>query len=459
MIKRVRDYGVIRQLQDDEHHESNAYLVKKDTDELLRVARVYKTADLEAKKIKNILNEIRILASIDHPNILKYYEAFVEEKLGLIIIITEYCDQSSFRNFYEECRPEENGEQRTYLEKHLRSFIVQIILAMRELQRFNIMHRDIKPSNLFLTSEPKIKLGDFTRAKFFMEDMNSTQIGTPQYASPEVFENKKYTVKSDIWSLGVVLYEVMYEYLPFENSKLDNLKKSIVAKDVSFKSEIFFDEFDDVMDIIMKCLSKKPADRPSLEELLASETFQEPLKEYYKECPELQKREKENVDMKLIDELKADYKDTKDISKKLKKARDDRVDEVLKGRDDLLPENVKEDLAKMKHKDAMNSKKYKTLADDDDEKERQRKKKVRIEADPRKKKPRKQKNRNLHLQLLNGLRNLLLLRLLRQRRKLKPLLRNHPRKRRLHHHHHHRRRKRSQKLRLLNLQKKKLLQR
>ncbi|CAM9440914.1 unnamed protein product [Chrysoparadoxa australica] len=89
---------------------------------------------------------------------------------------------------------------------------VQICLAIRHVHHRKIVHRDIKSQNVFLTKNGVVKLGDFGIAKVLdsTQGMAQTQIGTPYYLSPEICQDKPYGRKSDIWALGVLLYEASY---------------------------------------------------------------------------------------------------------------------------------------------------------------------------------------------------------------------------------------------------------
>ena len=88
---------------------------------------------------------------------------------------------------------------------------VQICLAIKHIHDRKILHRDLKCANIFLTKKGIVKLGDFGIAKVLRgtSDLASTQIGTPYFMSPEILENKRYNNKTDIWSLGCVIYELM----------------------------------------------------------------------------------------------------------------------------------------------------------------------------------------------------------------------------------------------------------
>ena len=90
-----------------------------------------------------------------------------------------------------------------------------MVFGLRSLHDLDIIHRDLKSANVFLSSNGSVKIGDLNVSKVFKNEMNQTQTGTPSYASPEVWKNENYSQKSDMWSLGCCLYEMLTLKLPF----------------------------------------------------------------------------------------------------------------------------------------------------------------------------------------------------------------------------------------------------
>jgi NIMA (never in mitosis gene a)-related kinase len=106
-----------------------------------------------------------------------------------------------------------------------------MITGLKALHDLKVCHRDIKCANIFLTSKGEIKLGDFNVSKVAKKGMLYTQTGTPYYASPEVWKDKPYDYKSDIWSLACVLYEMTTLRPPFKAPDMKSLYKKVVAVD------------------------------------------------------------------------------------------------------------------------------------------------------------------------------------------------------------------------------------
>jgi NIMA (never in mitosis gene a)-related kinase len=103
-----------------------------------------------------------------------------------------------------------------------------MILGLQTLHDLKIIHRDIKCANIFLTKSGTVKLGDLNVSKVAKRGMLSTQTGTPYYASPEVWMDKPYNFKSDIWSLGCVLYEMITGKPPFLAKDMQGLYKAVI---------------------------------------------------------------------------------------------------------------------------------------------------------------------------------------------------------------------------------------
>ena len=106
--------------------------------------------------------------------------------------------------------------------------MIQIISGLKSLHDINIMHRDIKSANIFMNSDMTCKLGDMNVSKLAdVNGLNYTQTGTPYYASPEVWRDEPYSFKSDIWSLGCVMYEMIMLKPPFQAPDMPGLFRKV----------------------------------------------------------------------------------------------------------------------------------------------------------------------------------------------------------------------------------------
>mmetsp|Transcript_9420 Transcript_9420/g.14419 ORF Transcript_9420/g.14419 Transcript_9420/m.14419 type:complete len:162 (+) Transcript_9420:406-891(+) len=136
---------------------------------------------------------------------------------------------------------------------------------MQALHDLKIVHRDIKCANIFLTKEGVIKLGDLNVSKVAKRGLMHTQTGTPYYASPEVWKDKPYDNKSDIWSLGCVLYELVTLQPPFRAQSMQGLSAKVTRGVYEPIGSMFST---DLAQVIKNCLQVNPTNRPSCKSIL-----------------------------------------------------------------------------------------------------------------------------------------------------------------------------------------------
>jgi len=162
-------------------------------------------------------------------------------------------------------RQQESGSH--FNEREVMATFAQCCLGLQHAHARYILHRDVKCKNIFLTRAGVVKLGDYGIAKV-LESTNAnagTRIGTPYYTSPEVCDDRAYGLKSDIWSIGVVLHELLALELPFQASNLVILLLKIVQGEPRPLPEMYSEE---ARDIVHCLLQKRPEDRPTCDELL-----------------------------------------------------------------------------------------------------------------------------------------------------------------------------------------------
>uniref|UniRef100_A0A673CTR3 non-specific serine/threonine protein kinase n=1 Tax=Sphaeramia orbicularis TaxID=375764 RepID=A0A673CTR3_9TELE len=155
-----------------------------------------------------------------------------------------------------------------FTEEQVMDWFVQICLGLKHIHDKKVLHRDIKSQNIFLTSGGmKAKLGDFGIARMLNNTMElaRTCVGTPYYLSPEICENRPYNNKTDIWSLGCVLYELCTLRHPFEGSSLRQLVSKICRGRYSpVPSRCSYD----LRQLITQLFKVNPRDRPSVSSVL-----------------------------------------------------------------------------------------------------------------------------------------------------------------------------------------------
>lgn len=146
-------------------------------------------------------------------------------------------------------------------------WFTQICLALEHVHSHKILHRDIKSENIFL-SDGRIKLGDFGISKLIEDSVAKTFIGTPYYISPEIVQNLPYSYKSDIWALGVVLYEMCTLKYPFTGDSIAGLAIKIVKGKFQPISAQMYSQ--NMKNLIQALLTVDCAKRPSIEQVLCN---------------------------------------------------------------------------------------------------------------------------------------------------------------------------------------------
>lgn len=148
----------------------------------------------------------------------------------------------------------------SFPETQLWRIFIQMTAGLKALHDSKILHRDIKCANIFLTESNEVKLGDLNVSKIAKHGLLHTQTGTPYYASPEVWSDKPYNEKSDIWSLGCVLYEAAALHPPFRAFDMKGLYQKVLAGRYPPLPGIYSAD----LSYMVKCLLQvKPGLRPS----------------------------------------------------------------------------------------------------------------------------------------------------------------------------------------------------
>ena len=255
---------------------ASVYKVMRKEDANFYAFKKIKSSNLKDKELSNCLNQIRILASVKSPFVIAYKEAFYESNLKSFCLITEFAEGGDLSNKISRMKKKCDFFQ----EKEVWKIAIQLLHGIKALHALNIFHRDIKPANILLTKNDEIaKLGDMNVSIISKNGLATTQTGTPYYASPEVWMQRPYNGKSDIWSLGCVLYEMTAQRPPFSAQDLPGLKRKITYGDHDRIPSIYSNDLDA---LIRKCLTKEQKNRPDAVELLESSLIKQKMKMFPK---------------------------------------------------------------------------------------------------------------------------------------------------------------------------------
>ena len=319
------------------------YVVKRVGGTVKRSAEVCNILELDQEDIDKVLNEIRVLSSIRHPSIIMYYDSYVLETTGQLVMITEYCPNGNLHEYMDDLQSQFSKsktmnlsyeENLIFTEKQTLKIFIQMILGLKELQRRGLVHKNINPTNLFVDEEGNIKFGDFTYSSW---DKIKTKIPEREifYTSPEQLKNQPVSIKGDIWSVGVILYEMAFGFKPFLSKDRKKLQEMIVSGKYTMPEEVT--GLPMIKLIINACLKINPDQRPSLDELLRYPFLKEVMKENFERYPDLEIIEHDAHPVTVMKDIKFDKNDPKlkALNKTLSHIRQERILRVLKGKDNI----------------------------------------------------------------------------------------------------------------------------
>ncbi|XP_007426930.1 serine/threonine-protein kinase Nek2 isoform X1 [Python bivittatus] len=215
-----------------------------------------------------LVSEVNLLRELKHPNIVRYYDRIIDRTNTTLYIVMEYCEGGDLATLIAKCTKERHYLDETFVLRVL----TQLTLALKECHRrsdggHTVLHRDLKPANIFLDGKKNVKLGDFGLARILHHDTSfaKTFVGTPYYMSPEQINRMSYNEKSDIWSLGCLLYELCALSPPFTAFNQKELAEKI--REGKFR-RIPYRYSEQLNELITKMLNLKDYCRPSVEEIL-----------------------------------------------------------------------------------------------------------------------------------------------------------------------------------------------
>jgi serine/threonine protein kinase len=219
----------------------------------IRVPDIRRLAD-------NITREIKIMKELKHPNIIRLYDIIYDRDFDNVHLILEYAPNGNLSDYLKKKGPISEAYAKVYM-KQLSSGL-HYLLSRSE----PIVHRDLKPQNILMFGDYGIKLTDFGFARNFqVDDLFNTLCGTPLYMAPELLlpskdkSDKKYTTKVDLWSIGIILYEMLTGKIPSYSKSVAQLSTKL--RDHDFKLPYSIKVSPECRDLLEKLLVKDPINR------------------------------------------------------------------------------------------------------------------------------------------------------------------------------------------------------
>lgn len=226
---------------------------------------------MSSRERTEAMQEARLLAELKHPYIVAFRESWCEE--GRLCIVMDYAENGDLQQ--RIVKQKRSGQY--FAESQVVRWLTNAVLAIKHLHDRKILHRDIKSSNFFLTADGRIRIGDFGIAKELgaTDAMARTAIGTPYYLAPEICKERPYSWSADMWSLGVVIYELCALRVPYDAPNIRALAQRIVSTEPARLPSAYSEE---LKNLILSLLQKDPNKRPSAAVLLGNGLIQNEIK-------------------------------------------------------------------------------------------------------------------------------------------------------------------------------------
>ena len=246
---------------------------------------------LSEKEYRDLILEVKILSSLEHPHIVKFYETYHDNKYFHIVI--ELCRGN---NLYMRLK-KLKGRMK---EEHVKIIILKILHAINYCHSKGIVHRDLKPENIVFESPSSynndynenneeenndndfnIKICDFGLSALKKStDKLHTILGTPYYMAPEVLKGD-YNEKCDIWSIAAITYYLITGTEPFKGDTSNQIFSRILYTEPDYSPTKFWNTSENLLDFLKKCFSKDPGVRPTALEALSHPWFENLFKKIH----------------------------------------------------------------------------------------------------------------------------------------------------------------------------------
>ncbi len=204
-------YEIIRKI--GEGGTANVYLAYDRINELEISLKVLKNDNIDQRKLKYFKREAELISMLDDPNIIKIYDVGYDQEKDRHFIAQEYVEGMTLKEYLKisgKISPTEAVE-----------ISKKILSGLQHAHKSNVIHKDIKGQNILIDIEKKIKITDFGIADIMEEDITRTQslMGTPQYVAPETLNRSESSAQTDIYSIGILMYELLCGSAPFTGEK------------------------------------------------------------------------------------------------------------------------------------------------------------------------------------------------------------------------------------------------
>jgi len=240
--------------------------VRRKADGRILVWKQINYGAMTEKQKQQLVTEVNVLRLLNSPNIVKYFDRVLDKTNTKVYLVMEFCEGGDLSRIINRAKK----DQELISEDLVWRLFSQLVNALNDCHMHKegkVLHRDLKPGNVFLDAGGNVKLGDFGLAKVMGEETKyaTTNVGTPLYMSPEQLKEGRYNEKSDIWSAGILLYELAALRVPFGADSMVSLANKIQSCHFDPIPGTYSAE---LQRVIAWMLSLDPNQRPSTQDLL-----------------------------------------------------------------------------------------------------------------------------------------------------------------------------------------------
>lgn len=215
------------------------------------------------KMVKTITNEFEILKKLTHENIIVLHETYYDKENKNIFLVLEYYSLGDLSKFLNN---------KSLKESYTKKYMKQLSNGLEYLYNNDIIHRDLKPQNILVSNNYVLKITDFGFARYIDNDIIiKTICGSPMYMAPEIIKYKKYNNTSDLWSVGIIMYEMLFGVTPFKSSNFIELIRDI--NKFRFSIPLKFNISIECRELLYGLLQKKPEQRIKWEQFFSNKWF------------------------------------------------------------------------------------------------------------------------------------------------------------------------------------------
>eukprot|EP01063_Lacrimia_lanifica_P027531 TRINITY_DN3877_c2_g1_i1.p1 TRINITY_DN3877_c2_g1~~TRINITY_DN3877_c2_g1_i1.p1 ORF type:complete len:466 (+),score=194.32 TRINITY_DN3877_c2_g1_i1:75-1472(+) len=250
------------------------HLAKSKTGDLVVIKQV-NTWKMNKKEKSQAVGEAKLLKSVNHPNIVRYIDSWMDKNENLMIAM-EYVQNGDL------CKLVEGSKSRgLWSENKCLDWFIQICLSVHHTGKKHILHRDLKTQNILITQDNVLKLADFgiSRSLGNTWEHAHTFVGTPYYLAPELILQQPYNIQVDAWACGVILCELLTLTHPFTGTDMKSLTTNIVKGIYKKPSNQYSPE---IRQLVSSLLQKDPKKRMTVKQALHSSICQNRMKEWLK---------------------------------------------------------------------------------------------------------------------------------------------------------------------------------